>query len=986
MRIWIDGQCLQTSSRDRGIGRYLLGLLSGLAEQEGLQLQISFNAALEDTLISSRELVSRWIAPNCIHVWHGMAEAGEASRGYTARRRGSEIALSHHVSCLAPDVALVPSLFEGFDDVATPFINAAAKGIDCACIVYDFIPRHFPDRFLSSPNRRAAYDRRVEALKGFKAALAISDFTKQDLASFGYRGRASSIAAGIDEKIFALSVGLRDNVPPQNKRRYLLYVGSLDWHKNVQLIADAFILLPRELRSGLCLKIVGSEHQPHQEQLRRYCASLGISDTFLEFEGHVSDQKLVQLYRGALALVHPSLMEGFGLTVLEAMQLGTPVVSSTAGALVEVVGSAGLSFSPQSASDLEEALRNLMTIPDLARRLREDGRSRAAEFNWARSAQRLVTALTDTAQPASTRIYPSRDALRTSALESLEPLGLPSRDIVAMMALSEPSIPEQRKLIIDATSTLKSSIRTGIQRVVKSICTEARTLADSKALLAKLHVGYADDASGWYEVGIGSDFYSSKVEKADGLRLQIANGDVLLLLDSSWEFYQAHGLLAKRARLRGATVVSCLYDLVPLASYAFCDTGMSAAFSKWFAASVCYSDAYVCISKTVADELFDVLSAINFPRKIDIGYWHLGANFAPVGDVENYSPKFNKGGYRFLMVGTIEPRKGYDIALSACSALWEAGSDFELVVVGKSGWNNKDFIGRLRRHPEFNRRLRWLPQVDDVELQSLYASCDALIAASYSEGFGLPIVEAQEFGKPVIASDIPVFREVATNCSAFFFPVGSVGGLSEAVADFMRRPQTETQVQNFRRLSWQDSAKELTQMILEGRWYKTYRPNRASSRPLASAFDLVRMTSSIEPKERQFGLELVSGPSPINNGTFLRYIVKVTNKSNIAWSSLGDADDRFAVKLSYVPVTIKGTPTIPPPLCTTIPFVLNPGQTHYMPIEVSAAAFDATIGFVDIQLIQQGVARWGPPLRVAIHPSKHSFKAAEDVDCATAAD
>jgi glycosyltransferase involved in cell wall biosynthesis len=197
-----------------------------------------------------------------------------------------------------------------------------------------------------------------------------------------------------------------------------------------------------------------------------------------------------------------------------------------------------------------------------------------------------------------------------------------------------------------------------------------------------------------------------------------------------------------------------------------------------------YSTGVVCISRAVADELH-AMSGIDFPRPMKIGYWRLGANFGvkalPPAATEQRATRCRS----FLMVGTIEPRKGHRVALDAFEVLWADGFDGDLVIVGKRGWGNDHLIERLRNHPEAGYRLHWHAQVSDEALQRLYAESDALIAASFAEGFGLPIVEVHHFGKPVIVSDIPVFREVTGGAqSARFFAVGSPTALAEAVRGF----------------------------------------------------------------------------------------------------------------------------------------------------------------------------------------------------------
>ena len=141
------------------------------------------------------------------------------------------------------------------------------------------------------------------------------------------------------------------------------------------------------------------------------------------------------------------------------------------------------------------------------------------------------------------------------------------------------------------------------------------------------------------------------------------------------------------------------------------------------------------------------------------------------------------------MVGTLEPRKGHRIALDAFEALWADGLDVCLVIAGKHGWGVDHLAEAIRTHREFGKRLFWHERVDDAGLAQLYSDCDGLIAASFAEGFGLPIVEAGYFGKPVIASDIPVFREVGDGAvERRFFSVGSSSRACRNGQDVCWRP------------------------------------------------------------------------------------------------------------------------------------------------------------------------------------------------------
>ena len=169
----------------------------------------------------------------------------------------------------------------------------------------------------------------------------------------------------------------------------------------------------------------------------------------------------------------------------------------------------------------------------------------------------------------------------------------------------------------------------------------------------------------------------------------------------------------------------------------------------------------------------------------------------------------------FLMVGTIEPRKRHDQVLESFSLLWELGVNVNLVIVGKQGWGCETLVERLRSHSEKGKRLFWLVNISDEYLKMIYESCTCLIAASEAEGFGLPLIEAAQHKLPIIARDIPVFREVSGN-HAFYFTGLDAEDLAKAIQEWLT---LHTQGQNpssggISWLTWRQSAQQLLAAIL----------------------------------------------------------------------------------------------------------------------------------------------------------------------------
>ena len=159
---------------------------------------------------------------------------------------------------------------------------------------------------------------------------------------------------------------------------YILYVGSFRPHKNVQRLMRAFrdIDYP-ELR----LVIVG----PRRPSLTAYLDELGIGSRTVVL-GQLTDEELARVYRGALLLAQPSLIEGFGLPALEAMACGTPAVVSRTTALPEVCGSAGVYVDPLDTREIQKALERVLGDGELRARLRNLGIQRARAFSWDRVA------------------------------------------------------------------------------------------------------------------------------------------------------------------------------------------------------------------------------------------------------------------------------------------------------------------------------------------------------------------------------------------------------------------------------------------------------------------------------------------------------------------------------------------------------------------------------------------------------------------------
>jgi glycosyltransferase involved in cell wall biosynthesis len=179
------------------------------------------------------------------------------------------------------------------------------------------------------------------------------------------------------------------------RRPYILAVGNLQPRKNLLRLIEAFAQLITERRIPHQLVLAGKAKW-RESDIHRTVRRLGIEDRIV-FTGRVPDEDLACLLNGAELFVYPSLYEGFGLPVLEAMACGTPVVTSNCTSIPEVAGDAALLVDPYRVDELADAIHHVLSDESLRARLREKGLARSQMFSWRQTARKTWTAYCQTA-------------------------------------------------------------------------------------------------------------------------------------------------------------------------------------------------------------------------------------------------------------------------------------------------------------------------------------------------------------------------------------------------------------------------------------------------------------------------------------------------------------------------------------------------------------------------------------------------------------
>ncbi|MBF0677165.1 glycosyltransferase family 1 protein [Pseudomonas sp.] len=304
--------------------------------------------------------------------------------------------------------------------------------------------------------------------------------------------------------------------------------------------------------------------------------------------------------------------------------------------------------------------------------------------------------------------------------------------------------------------------------------------------------------------------------------LQAQAGDQLILLDSSWhaDFFP----MAERLKSQGVGIISVVYDLIPLTHPQFCDAGLVKVFDRWFDWIAETADGFMAISKTISQQVEAEIQrrlGNEEAAKRWHGHFHLGSELDLLRQGQRVNADllsmFRDPAPVYLMVSTIEPRKNHAYLLDAFDLLWANGSEARLCIIGKVGWKCEALIARIKQHPLLNTQLFMFNQINDKGLEYAYAHARALVFPSHVEGFGLPLVEAMQRGLPVMASDIPVFREVGGDFMAYF-DLATPKSLADQVMQFEssgKFPSLKS-VSDWQWIGWYEASQQLIGGTLEG--------------------------------------------------------------------------------------------------------------------------------------------------------------------------
>lgn len=401
-------------------------------------------------------------------------------------------------------------------------------------------------------------------------------------------------------------------------------------------------------------------------------------------------------------------------------------------------------------------------------------------------------------------------------------------DIAQACSCLDRNLPVRRqsKLYVDVSELVTRDWQSGIQRVVKSILLEVLHNPPPGVHVEPVY-GQVDEDGPVYRSArrFTSNFLGHPDDEWDDEIIEPANGDTFLGLDLAPILVPRMALngMYARWRARGTRIHFVTYDLLPVLRPEFFAPGAAEQFADWLNAVAQCADGIMCISQSVAEEFRTYLRSTSCPQthNLQVGWFHLGSDIAVAdsGRNELFRTELAQFGLTdkpfVMMVGTLEPRKGHREIIDAFDSLWDQGRNTSLVIVGRRGWLADDLIAKIEEHNLLGKQLFWFSDVDDVSLEHFYHQADGLIAASYAEGYGLPLIEAAKRALPILARDIPVFREVAGPYATYFGELGQC--LRQEIGTWLDALEANVAVRpdGMPILTWAGSAKNLISLVLD---------------------------------------------------------------------------------------------------------------------------------------------------------------------------
>jgi glycosyltransferase involved in cell wall biosynthesis len=392
MKLLIDFQACQAERKTRGIGRYAFGLLKAMAEMGKLaNATLHLNATLSganDPLL--REILA--LSPRTQVVCENYLPMNVPKRD---RNRELNVIKFSNIASDYDGVFFIDPMEAGNTNFTPVSKNSLCGNIWCGAIIHDLIPMIFRDFYLTSQEARHAYYRKLQLIRSCDCLLSNSEHTKKDVINLLeiHDSKIFNISGGVDFMFKTAQCSKEYLSPLAIEKNFLMHLGGMDPRKNTLAVIKAFELLPHSLKKHYQLLIVCENNGVAEHLTKKTASSNDISTGDLIFTGFIPDDTLIKLYSAATLFVFPSLYEGLGLPILEAIRCGAPVLAGDNSSQPEVVGTEDALFDASSPQSIADKIAFALNNPDWLRELQTRQSEHAKKFTWTNTAERTWNAM-----------------------------------------------------------------------------------------------------------------------------------------------------------------------------------------------------------------------------------------------------------------------------------------------------------------------------------------------------------------------------------------------------------------------------------------------------------------------------------------------------------------------------------------------------------------------------------------------------------------
>ncbi|WP_269609078.1 glycosyltransferase [Prochlorococcus marinus] len=753
MRIAIDLQGVQSEgSRTRGIGRYSLEVIKNIIKEHPEdEIILVANSLLFDIRLDLKNYIDNG---NVTYLqWYSPAPYDYVSMD-KIKTKLAIFLRSYVFNCLHVDIILITSYFEGFSDNCCVDFDYDILDVPTVAIFYDLIPLINPDLYLNNnPDFEKYYRSKIKKIRNLDGLLAISNSALKEAKKHlrYHQNKIFNISSACDKKTFNTFTQIETSnlIDVSDYTPFILYSGANDPRKNVKSLLEAYSLLPMELRTYK-LVLVGKLLKAESELLNSWIKLFNIDSDKIVHIGYVTDFDLVELYRKCSLFVFPSLHEGFGLPVLEAMCCGAPVIGSNTTSIPEVIELESAMFDPKDVDQISNLITRALLDKNFNYFLKANSIKQSQKFSWKSTAKAAVNAckiIIDSSKPKSHLLD-----WKTISINNIEQLNLLIQKL------------NKFKLFRKITDEeFHFQVAASIDKNTSELDNLARKISTKNNNLSWRIEGPIDSS---YSLAILNRCFINSMHKLiDNLSIHITEGPGdyepnLPFLSKYTEIYSLYKN-SLNSNLITDVVSRNLYpprvhDLSSKFNLLHCYGWEESEFpSNWVDDFNSYLQGITVMSSQVKKILID--NGVCIPIQVTgLGLDHLDSTKDNELDRGYNLDALDVKNYKILHISSCFPRKGIDILLKAYEKSFSINDDITLIIkTFDNPHNNVDqqIQKLISSNPLFPHVLLIKKDLTDQEIKALFLKIDMLVAPSRGEGFGLPIGEAMRIGVPVVTTN-----------------------------------------------------------------------------------------------------------------------------------------------------------------------------------------------------------------------------------------